>query len=248
MVFFEPFSPLFELSRDRRFAGEVTASFVPAADVVATDEDVTVTMDVPGLKSEDITIELRDDVLTIQGERGFPYQRDGDENRRVWQRLERGFGKFERVLRLPRDLDGSKITASMNDGVLTVTIPKPEARKPRRIDIGVDGRSATIEGTASESRSELAGAGTYRARRHLPRAKATAASAGPGDRELTISTRRPPGPPSVGGHRPPTRRPSPARCRLPGRPGQQSPAALGWPAACSAAGIREPAGLTLSTG
>jgi HSP20 family protein len=154
---FEPFAPLFDLSRDRAFGGEQMRSFVPAADVVLTDDDVTVVMDVPGLKADDIDIELREDVLTVRGER--PVAQSGEQDkRRVWQRLERGHGKFERVLRLPRGLDPEAITASLTDGVLTLHIAKPESRKPRRIEITTEGKSETIEGTAREQ-GELAASG-----------------------------------------------------------------------------------------
>lgn len=149
-LFLEPFAPLFELSR--QFAGDGGRSFVPAADVVVTDDDVTVVMDVPGLKADDVTIELREDVLTVKGERAFPYATQTDGDQRVWQRLERGFGTFERVLRLPAGLDPDAITASMSDGVLTVHIPKPEARKPRRIEIATGQEAETIQGTATDQR------------------------------------------------------------------------------------------------
>ena len=154
---FEPFAPLFDLSRDRAFGGEQIRSFVPAADVVLTDDDVSVVMDVPGLKADDIDIELREDVLTVRGERPLP-QPEEQAKHRVWQRLERGHGKFERVLRLPRGLNPEAITASLTDGVLTLHIAKPESRKPRRIEITTDGKSETIEGTASDQR-ELASSG-----------------------------------------------------------------------------------------
>jgi HSP20 family protein len=80
-------------------------------------------------------------------------EKDGDQ--RVWQRLERGFGTFERVLRLPTGLDPDEITASLSDGVLTLQIPKPRERKPRRIEIATGQEMDTIEGTATEQR-ELA--------------------------------------------------------------------------------------------
>jgi HSP20 family protein len=153
-LFLEPFSPLFELSR--QFAGGGVRSFIPAADVVVTDDDVTVVMDVPGLAADDVTIELRDDVLTVKGERAFPQDMTTDGDQRVWQRLERGFGTFERVLRLPAGLDPDAITASMSDGVLTLHIPKPQERGARRIEI-TTGEQAAIEGTATDQR-ELAGA------------------------------------------------------------------------------------------
>src|SRR5919199_1602928 len=127
-LLYEPFAPLFA-----RFA-----RFAPAADVIVTDDDVTVVMDVPGLKAEDLTIELQDDVLSVRGERGLPYAESKDEDRRTWRHLERGFGKFERVLRVPRGLDPDSIIASMADGVLTLVLPKPDIHKPRRIQIGTE--------------------------------------------------------------------------------------------------------------
>jgi HSP20 family protein len=148
----EPFAPLFELSR--QFVDGPRA-FVPAADVVVTDDDVSVMLDLPGLKADDVEIEVREDVLTVKGERAFPYANETDGDQRVWQRLERGFGSFERVLRLPAGFDPDAITASMSDGVLTLRMPKPEPHKPRRIEIGT-GREAAIEGTTTEQR-ELSG-------------------------------------------------------------------------------------------
>jgi len=155
-LMFDPFAPLFELSREMNRTTALR-SFLPPADVVVSDEDVTVVMDVPGLRVENLSIELQDDVLTIRGERAYPYD-TGD--RRVWQRIERGFGSFERVLRVPKGLDPEQISASMTDGVLTVHLPKPEARKPRRIAIanGSTQTTETIEGMeASNGQRELAG-------------------------------------------------------------------------------------------
>lgn len=151
-MFHEPFAPLFELSR--QVAGNGMRSFVPAADVVVTDDDVSVLMDMPGLAPDDVTIELREDVLTVRGERPAPHQSgtEDEHGRHVWQRLERGFGKFERVLHLPTGLDPEAITASMTDGVLTLHIPKPQERKPRRIEIATGQRSETIEGTTTDQR------------------------------------------------------------------------------------------------
>jgi HSP20 family protein len=164
-LLFEPFAPLFGPSRDmdRLFApsGTVTRSFLPAADVVVTDDDVTVTMDVPGLKADDISIELEGDALTVRGERTFPHTTGKDDEGRAWQRLERGYGKFERVLRVPKGLDPDAITASMVDGVLTVRIPMPEARKPRRIEIATGDAQPALEQSPSQAddqQRELAGA------------------------------------------------------------------------------------------
>lgn len=157
--FVEPFAPLLELSRElNRFApgGPAPRSFVPAADVVVSDDDVMVVVDVPGLSVENLKVELFDDVLRIHGERAFPYPTGKGEDGRDWQRLERGFGTFERILRVPKGLDPEKISASMADGVLTLHLPKPEARKPRRIEIA-SASPPTIEGTESSDQRELAG-------------------------------------------------------------------------------------------
>jgi HSP20 family protein len=150
-MLFEPMAPVFELSRElgRLLGG--TAQFVPPADIIVTDDEVTVTMDVPGLSTGDVSVELEGEVLTVRGERPYPYETGGEDGRRVWQRLERGFGKFERVLRVPKALDPQAISASLADGVLTIHIPMPEARKPHRIEVINGGAQPVLEQTASDS-------------------------------------------------------------------------------------------------
>ena len=109
-------------------------SFLPPADVTVTEDQVTVIMDVPGLKAPQLDVELLGDRLTVRGERPFPH--DGEsEGRPAWRRFERGFGRFERILQVPEGLDPTGIVASLADGVLTLVIPMPEARKPHRIAI-----------------------------------------------------------------------------------------------------------------
>ena len=109
-------------------------SFLPPADVTVTDEQVTVIMDVPGLKASELDVELLGDRLTVRGERLFPHDAES-EDRPAWRRFERGFGRFERILQVPEGLDPEAIVASLADGVLTLVIPMPEARKPHRIVI-----------------------------------------------------------------------------------------------------------------
>jgi HSP20 family protein len=109
------------------------AGFTPPADLIEDNDGVTVYMDVPGVRTEDLEIELQNDVLTIRGTRAFPYQsQDGDSTLR---RAERGFGRFERTIRIPRGLSPDAIQASLKDGVLTLRIPKPEQLKPHRIEV-----------------------------------------------------------------------------------------------------------------
>jgi HSP20 family protein len=127
------FNSLFDLTREETLWGNGTARmFLPLADVVVSDEAVTVTMDVPGLNTESLEIELAGDVLTIRGERQYPqFDRDSTQ----WYRVERGYGKFQRILQVPKGLDAGTITASVADGVLTLNVPLPETRKPHRIQI-----------------------------------------------------------------------------------------------------------------
>lgn len=157
---FEPFAPRLGFLRetDRHLAAGDAAlrSFVPAADVVATEDDVTVVMDMPGLTADDLEIELVGDVLTVRGERAFPYATE-DEQGRAWQRLERAFGQFERVLRVPQGLSDENIQASMADGVLTLRIVKPESRGSRRIAIGGEQAALEHDTSAGEER-QMAGA------------------------------------------------------------------------------------------
>lgn len=149
----ERFAPLFELQRDlNRFLAPGGATFVPAADVLASQEDVVVHMDVPGLSADDLELELENDVLTVRGERGFPYSGEtgGAEDGYAWQLIERSFGKFERVLRVPAGLDPDAVEATVADGVLTLRIPKPDTLKPRRIQIGAAaGGQRELEGAAA---------------------------------------------------------------------------------------------------
>lgn len=119
-------------------------SFLPPADVTVTEDQVTVVMDVPGFKASELDVELLGERLTVRGERAFPYSGQ-DAGARRWQRLERGFGRFERLLQVPQGLDPDAIVASLTDGVLTLVIPMPETRKPRKIMIGGAGEHHQLE-------------------------------------------------------------------------------------------------------
>jgi HSP20 family protein len=115
-------------------------AFIPPADLVIDDDGVTVYMDVPGLRSENVEIELENDMLTVRGERPFPYAHENGGG--PVRSIERGFGRFERSIRVPRGLDPDAIDASLSDGVLTLRIPKPETMQPRRIEIKTSANGA----------------------------------------------------------------------------------------------------------
>src|SRR4051812_50211765 len=116
-LLFEPFAPVF---------GATPRAFVPAADVVVTDDDVAVVMDVPGFKHDELDIELRGDVLTVRGERSFPYEPTA-EGRRAWQRLQRGLGPLQRPPQVPQGLDPDRIAPPLIPPALTPHPPPPEA-------------------------------------------------------------------------------------------------------------------------
>jgi HSP20 family protein len=127
--------------------GATTARrWLPAMDLVETEDDFVLTADLPGLSEKDVNIELEDNVLTISGERRSEHEHRKDGVHRV----ERASGGFTRSLTLPEGVDPEAIKANFDRGVLEVRIPKPEQRKPRKVEISVgSGEQKTIEGSAS---------------------------------------------------------------------------------------------------
>ena len=127
--------------------------WVPPMDLVEADDHFVLKADLPGLTEGDVNIEVQDGTLTISGERHAEHE----QRERGWYRIERAFGSFNRSLTLPERVDASAISAEFKDGVLEVRIPKPEARKPRRIAISGaakgngNGKPAAVEGSASET-------------------------------------------------------------------------------------------------
>ena len=116
--------------------------WVPAMDLVEVGDSLVLKADLPGLTREDVNIEVKDGVLTISGERKDEHEEKADG----YYRVERTFGSFSRTLTLPKGVDATGIAADFADGVLEVKIPKPEERKPHRIEIG----QRSIEGSAEE--------------------------------------------------------------------------------------------------
>jgi HSP20 family protein len=141
----EPFDTLFEANRRR--PGAWARGFLPATDLLVGEEEVQVVMDVPGFKADDLEIELADGVLTVRGERRYPTARTRPTS---WIDSERGYGRFERVLQVPEDVEPGALGASMSDGVLTLSIPLPQARRPHRIEIGGGAGGEAIEATTGD--------------------------------------------------------------------------------------------------
>lgn len=114
-------------------ADSTTHSWVPAMDIVENDDAYLATADLPGLRKDDIDISVEEDVLTISGERKLE-NTTGDE-KAGFQRLERARGSFRRSFTLPQSVDLEKVQASFADGVLSVTLPKTEVVKARKVSI-----------------------------------------------------------------------------------------------------------------
>ena len=113
--------------------GATLRRWVPAMDLVETDEHFVLRADLPGLSEEDVSIELEDRVLAIAGVR-TPVG-TGET-----LRSERPYGSFTRTLTLPKGVDGDRIAADYHDGVLELHIPKPGDLKPKKIEIGGHGQ------------------------------------------------------------------------------------------------------------
>src|SRR5919206_4491281 len=125
--------------------GGTLRRWMPAMDLVETEDHFVLRADLPGLSEEDVNIEVEDRVLTISGER----KAEHEETKEGYHRVERAFGAFSRSLTLPDGVDPEAVEASFDRGVLEVRIPKPEQRKPRKISIGVGGEKKTLEGEAA---------------------------------------------------------------------------------------------------
>jgi HSP20 family protein len=123
-----PFRLMDELMRSAGNGNRVTG-FTPLVDVHETEDEYLVKVDLPGVKADDVNVEVNDNVLTISGSRA------ADETGQA-QLVERPYGSFVRTLTLPQGVDSDSIEAGYQDGVLELRIPKPAERKPKKITIG----------------------------------------------------------------------------------------------------------------
>jgi HSP20 family protein len=123
----------------RSSSGNGARRWIPPMDLTETDEQFVLRADLPGLDENDVEIEVKDNVLTISGER----ETEHEERREGFHRVERASGRFLRSLDLPRGIDAGAVSAEFDRGVLEVRIPKPEERQPTKVHIG--GRKALEE-------------------------------------------------------------------------------------------------------
>jgi HSP20 family protein len=103
----------------------------PAFDISETDNEIHVKAELPGMNPNEIEITLTGDLLTIKGEK----KEEKEEKGKNFHRRERRYGSFSRSFRLPVEVKADSINAGYKDGVLTVTVPKAEEEKARRIEV-----------------------------------------------------------------------------------------------------------------
>ena len=120
-------SPLAEWARSSR----VFSGWSPALDLHEDADKFTVSVELPGMKKEDIDISLHAGSLSVSGERKMDHK---FENAEVC-RSERYVGRFQRTIQLPSTVAGDRVAAQYKDGVLTVTLPKSEEAKPKQINV-----------------------------------------------------------------------------------------------------------------
>jgi HSP20 family protein len=144
-----PWRPFRDLERMRRemdrlwdsfFEGrpgrrvEETGEWLPSLDVSETKDNLVVKAELPGLDPKDIDISVANGVLSIKGEK----KQEKEEKEENYHLIERSYGSFVRSVRLPKDVQGEKISASYKNGILKVTLPKSEEAKKKEIKIKVE--------------------------------------------------------------------------------------------------------------
>jgi HSP20 family protein len=105
--------------------------FAPALDVYETDSEVVVKAELPGVKKEDVEVLVRDNSLIIRGEK----KEEKEEKTETYHRVERVYGKFERVVALPAEVKLEGVKAEFKDGVLEIRLPKEKTSKEAKIEI-----------------------------------------------------------------------------------------------------------------
>ena len=118
---FEMYSPV----------GTRTAPSYPAVNIWSNEDGLLITAEVPGVKAEDIDINVVGQILTLNGERKPEKLEEGAQ----YHRQERGYGKFSRVVELPYPINVGKVEAIFKNGVLTITLPRAEEDKPKKIKV-----------------------------------------------------------------------------------------------------------------
>jgi HSP20 family protein len=125
-------------------------SFVPAVDVYEDQQQLTLKLEVPGIKQDDLDVRLENQTLTVKGERKF----EANEKEENFHRIERRYGSFTRSFTLPQTVDTANVKASYDAGVLMIQLAKKEAAKPKQVKVEIGSsqsgpQTKQVEGTSA---------------------------------------------------------------------------------------------------
>lgn len=138
----EPFSDLVSLRDDmdrlfETFFGQHPEGregfWTPIVDIEESNGNILVKAEIPGMEKDEIKVSVRDNMLTISGER----KQEIETKDKTFHRIERSYGKFSRTITLPSEVDADKVKAAYKDGVLNIILPKPESVKPKQIEVEI---------------------------------------------------------------------------------------------------------------
>ena len=136
----DEFDDLFNrLSSDWDGGKWLSREYCPACDLSETADAFQIRMDVPGIKPDDITVQVAGDSVQISGER----KEEKEDKEKTWHRMERHSGSFSQTLRLPGAVNEDKVQAEFHDGILTITLPKTEATKVRTVKVKSNGNKGS---------------------------------------------------------------------------------------------------------
>jgi HSP20 family protein len=113
----------------------------PAVDILETEDALTLKADLPDVKIEDIDVRVEHQTLSLRGQRKFAKE----ENVKGYHRIERSYGEFVRTFAVPQTVDTERVQADYKNGLLTITLPKKEAAKPRQVKVAVQNGDAAAQ-------------------------------------------------------------------------------------------------------
>jgi|UniRef100_A0A7V3RHR6 HSP20 family protein len=130
--FDDEFERLYD-SMVRRFFSPEWKTWLPPIDIAENNGSIEVRAEIPGVNKEDLKVTIEGDMLSITGER----KKESETKDKKYHRIERYYGKFSRTINLPYPVEADKVKATYKDGILTITLPKPESAKTKEIEVEV---------------------------------------------------------------------------------------------------------------
>ncbi len=146
---YEPFT--FDMNRGLRLFEDAVTRLMseprsgrpwsPAVDILETEDSIALKADLPDINIADIDVRVENQTLTLSGTRKF----ERDETVKGWHRIERSYGEFTRSFGVPTTVNTDAVAAEYKNGVLTITLPKKEAAKPRQVKVSIQNPDAPVQ-------------------------------------------------------------------------------------------------------